>query len=68
MYIGNGRIVHASRPGKPVKTDNIDLMPYAGASPPGLSRQLRSCITAPGHCPGADSFHPSVEITCRGGT
>jgi cell wall-associated NlpC family hydrolase len=35
MYIGNGRIVHASRPGKPVKTDDIDLMPYSGAVRPG---------------------------------
>jgi cell wall-associated NlpC family hydrolase len=35
MYIGGGRIVHASRPGKPVKTDSIDLMPYAGAVRPG---------------------------------
>lgn len=35
MYIGNGRIVHASRPGKPVKTDDVDLMPYAGAVRPG---------------------------------
>jgi cell wall-associated NlpC family hydrolase len=35
MYIGNGRMVHASRPGKPVKTDSIDLMPYSGAVRPG---------------------------------
>jgi cell wall-associated NlpC family hydrolase len=35
MYIGNGQIVHASRPGKPVKTDPIDLMPYSGAVRPG---------------------------------
>jgi cell wall-associated NlpC family hydrolase len=35
MYIGNGRIVHASRPGKPVKTDDIDLMPYNSAVRPG---------------------------------
>ncbi|HEU4948624.1 MAG TPA: NlpC/P60 family protein [Kribbella sp.] len=35
MYIGNGRIVHASRPGKPVKTDPLDLMPYSGAVRPG---------------------------------
>jgi peptidoglycan DL-endopeptidase CwlO len=35
MYIGNGRIVHASRPGKPVKTDDIDLMPYNTAVRPG---------------------------------
>jgi cell wall-associated NlpC family hydrolase len=35
MYIGNGRIVHASRPGAPVKTDPIDLMPYTTAVRPG---------------------------------
>jgi cell wall-associated NlpC family hydrolase len=35
MYIGNGRIVHASRPGKPVKTDPVDLMPYNTAVRPG---------------------------------
>jgi cell wall-associated NlpC family hydrolase len=35
MYIGNGRMVHASRPGKPVKTESIDAMPYSGAVRPG---------------------------------
>jgi cell wall-associated NlpC family hydrolase len=35
MYIGNGRIVHASRPGKPVKIDDVDLMPYNTAVRPG---------------------------------
>ncbi|TWD83390.1 cell wall-associated NlpC family hydrolase [Kribbella amoyensis] len=35
MYIGGGRIVHASRPGKPVKTDDVDLMPYTTAVRPG---------------------------------
>ena len=35
MYIGNGRMVHASRPGKPVKTESIDVMPYSGAVRPG---------------------------------
>ncbi|MGC4944198.1 NlpC/P60 family protein [Kribbella sp. DT2] len=35
LYIGGGRMVHASRPGKPVKTDSIDLMPYSGAVRPG---------------------------------
>jgi len=35
MYIGNGRIVHASHPGAPVKTDPIDLMPYNTAVRPG---------------------------------
>jgi len=35
IYLGNGRIVHASRPGKPVKIDELDLMPYVGAVRPG---------------------------------
>lgn len=36
MAIGNGRMVHAARPGKPVKTDDIDYMPgYVGAVRPG---------------------------------
>jgi cell wall-associated NlpC family hydrolase len=35
IYIGNGRIVHASRPGKPVKTDPLDLMPFTTAVRPG---------------------------------
>jgi peptidoglycan DL-endopeptidase CwlO len=35
IYIGNGRIVHASRPGKPVKTDPVDLMPFTSAVRPG---------------------------------
>ncbi len=35
MYIGNGRIVHAARPGKPVKTDSLDSMPYNTAVRPG---------------------------------
>ena len=35
MYIGNGRMVHAPRPGKPVKTDPIDQMPYNTAVRPG---------------------------------
>nr|WP_238356407.1 C40 family peptidase [Kribbella italica] len=35
MYIGNGRMVHASRPGKPVKTESINVMPYSGAVRPG---------------------------------
>lgn len=36
MYIGNGRMVHAPRPGKPVAIDDIDYMSgYAGATRPG---------------------------------
>jgi cell wall-associated NlpC family hydrolase len=36
MYIGNGRMVHAPNPSKPVKTDDIDYMSgYAGAVRPG---------------------------------
>jgi cell wall-associated NlpC family hydrolase len=36
MYIGNGRMVHAPRPGKPVKTDAVDYMgDYNTAVRPG---------------------------------
>jgi len=36
MYIGNGRMVHAPNPGKPVKTDDLDYMSgYTGAVRPG---------------------------------
>ncbi|GAA1580800.1 C40 family peptidase [Kribbella sancticallisti] len=36
MYIGNGKAVHASRPGKPVKIDPaFGQMPYVGAVRPG---------------------------------
>ncbi|WP_020390383.1 NlpC/P60 family protein [Kribbella catacumbae] len=36
MYIGNGRMVHAPNPSKPVKTDDIDYMSgYTGAVRPG---------------------------------
>jgi peptidoglycan DL-endopeptidase CwlO len=35
MYIGNGRIVHASHPGAPVQTASVNLMPYTGAVRPG---------------------------------
>lgn len=31
MYVGDGKIVHASRPGKPVKIDPMKYMPYQGA-------------------------------------
>ncbi|MFF2376982.1 NlpC/P60 family protein [Streptomyces xiamenensis] len=34
MYIGNGQIVHASRPGTPVRTAPVDSMPFAGATRP----------------------------------
>ncbi|MFI5731390.1 NlpC/P60 family protein [Kribbella sp. NPDC051587] len=35
MYIGNGRMVHAPRPGKSVETSSIDTMPYNTAVRPG---------------------------------
>ncbi|NIK60541.1 NlpC/P60 family protein [Kribbella shirazensis] len=35
MYIGNGRMVHAPRPGKSVTIAPIDEMPYSGAVRPG---------------------------------
>jgi cell wall-associated NlpC family hydrolase len=35
MYIGNGRIVHAPRPGKSVETAPMDEMPYNTAVRPG---------------------------------
>jgi cell wall-associated NlpC family hydrolase len=35
MYIGNGRIVHAPRPGKSVQIAPLDEMPYNGAVRPG---------------------------------
>jgi cell wall-associated NlpC family hydrolase len=36
MYIGNGRMVHAPRPGKPVQINDVDYMSgYAGAVRPG---------------------------------
>jgi len=35
MYIGNGRIVHAPRPGKPVQTAPLDEMPFTTAVRPG---------------------------------
>nr|WP_202885590.1 C40 family peptidase [Kribbella sandramycini] len=35
MYIGNGRMVHAPRSGKPVQVASISTMPYNGAVRPG---------------------------------
>ncbi|WBQ02671.1 C40 family peptidase [Kribbella sp. CA-293567] len=36
MYIGNGRMVHAPNPSRPVKTDDLDYMSgYVGAVRPG---------------------------------
>ncbi|WP_162449948.1 NlpC/P60 family protein [Phytoactinopolyspora mesophila] len=35
IYIGNGQIVHATRPGDVVKVSPVDQMPFAGASRPG---------------------------------
>lgn len=35
MYLGNGRIVHAPRPGKSVEIAPMDEMPYNGAVRPG---------------------------------
>lgn len=35
IYAGNGKVVHASRPGKPVETIKMKYMPYMGARRPG---------------------------------
>lgn len=35
IYAGNGRVIHASRPGKPVGYGKISSMPYKGARRPG---------------------------------
>ena len=35
LYAGNGTIIHASRPGKPVQYIKMAYMPYAGARRPG---------------------------------
>ena len=35
LYAGNGTILHASRPGKPVQYIKMAYMPYAGARRPG---------------------------------
>ncbi|MER5971600.1 NlpC/P60 family protein [Streptomyces sp. NPDC002055] len=34
LYIGNGQMIHAPRPGAPVRLAPIDQMPFAGASRP----------------------------------
>ncbi|MFC7221178.1 NlpC/P60 family protein [Streptomyces polyrhachis] len=34
MYIGNGQMVHAPRPGSSIRTAPVDLMPFAGAVRP----------------------------------
>jgi cell wall-associated NlpC family hydrolase len=35
LYAGNGRVIHAPRPGKSVEYIKISYMPYAGARRPG---------------------------------
>ncbi len=35
IYIGNGNIIDASRPGKPISVRSMEMMPYSGASRPG---------------------------------
>ena len=35
LYAGNGTVLHASRPGKPVEYIKMSYMPYAGARRPG---------------------------------
>lgn len=32
LYIGNGQMIHAPRPGAPVRIAPIDHMPFAGAT------------------------------------
>ncbi|MEU9603124.1 NlpC/P60 family protein [Streptomyces sp. NPDC048057] len=34
LYVGGGRMVHAPRPGAPVRIASIDAMPFAGAARP----------------------------------
>ena len=34
IYAGNGKVIHASRPGKPVSYIKMKYMPYAGARRP----------------------------------
>ena len=35
IYAGKGKVIHASRPGKPVAYIKMKYMPYAGARRPG---------------------------------
>lgn len=35
IYIGDGKIVHATHPGDVVSVDPVDMMPFSGASRPG---------------------------------
>ncbi|WP_157553333.1 C40 family peptidase [Jiangella gansuensis] len=35
IYIGGGKIVHATHPGDVVSVDDVDLMPFSGATRPG---------------------------------
>jgi hypothetical protein len=35
MYVGNGTIIHAPRPGRSVEYTKMSYMPYAGAVRPG---------------------------------
>ncbi|TDE13432.1 NlpC/P60 family protein [Jiangella asiatica] len=35
IYIGDGQIVHATHPGDVVSVDDVDLMPFSGATRPG---------------------------------
>ncbi len=35
IYIGNGNMIDASRPGRPISVRSIAMMPYSGASRPG---------------------------------
>jgi cell wall-associated NlpC family hydrolase len=35
LYAGNGQVIHAPRPGKPVEYIKMSYMPYAGARRPG---------------------------------
>ncbi|MFB7662454.1 NlpC/P60 family protein [Kitasatospora sp. NPDC056138] len=34
LYAGNGRMIHAPRPGAPVRYESVDAMPFAGAVRP----------------------------------
>ena len=51
MYLGNGRIVHAPRPGKSVEIAPMDEMPVQHRGPPGLTCVLDILIGSGGHDP-----------------